>query len=52
MYKLKEKYKNMVAKYYTKSSLDVLNGVYDLETWNKNGYMTCILEKVKTEKTL
>ncbi len=44
MYKLKEKYKAMVAK-YAFTRLDI-NGVYSLETWNKAGFKVCILEEV------
>lgn len=43
MYKLKDKYKIMVAKYSMKTSIDV-NGVYDLKTWNENGFALSILE--------
>lgn len=44
MYKLKEKYKNMVAKYgFTK--LDI-NGVYSKETWITAGFKESILEEI------
>jgi hypothetical protein len=43
MYKLKDKYKAMVAKYSMKTSIDI-NGVYDLKTWNENGFDISILE--------
>jgi hypothetical protein len=44
MYKLKDKYKGMVAKYaFTK--LDI-NGIYSLETWKNSGFKESILEEV------
>lgn len=46
MYKLKEKYKAMVAK-YAFTRLDI-NGVYALETWETAGFKVCILEEVTT----
>lgn len=48
MYKLQDKYKaaaRLVAKYSMKTYIDV-NGVYDLKTWNQNGFMLYVLEKV------
>jgi hypothetical protein len=47
MYKLKTEYRMAVAKHVIKTKdFDVLGGVYDLETWVKNGYRIFILEKV------
>jgi hypothetical protein len=45
MFKIKEKYKTLVAKYaFTK--LDI-NSVYIKEIWNKAGFKDSILEEVK-----
>lgn len=46
MYKIKKSYLGMVLKYGMKTSIDV-RGVYDKETWNKNGYKDTILEEVE-----
>lgn len=44
MYKLKDKYKGMVAK-YAFTGLDI-NGIYSLETWETAGFKISILEVV------
>jgi len=44
MYKIKDKYKNQIAK-YAHTKLDI-NGVYDKETWNKAGFGDVVLEKI------
>jgi hypothetical protein len=44
MYKLKEKYKELV-KLNAWTSLDI-NGTYSLETWIKSGFKTYVLEKI------
>ena len=47
MYKIKEKYKNYVAKYaWTK--LDI-NGIYSLEEWKKNGFTERVLELIENK---
>jgi len=48
MYKLKEKYKSMVAK-YAFTNLDI-NGTYTKETWLNAGFKESILEEVTNTK--
>ena len=43
MYKIKDKYKTMIAKYSMDTKLD-LDGVHDLKTWNDNGFQIKVLE--------
>ena len=46
MYRIKRSYLNHILNYTMKTPLDLINGVYDMETWNKNGFNEKILEKV------
>ena len=44
MYKIKDRYKNHIAK-YAHTKLDI-NGIYDKETWNKAGFKDQLLDEV------
>jgi hypothetical protein len=49
-YKIKEKYKSLMAKYaWTKLDLD---GIYSKEDWNKAGFKDSVLEIIKYKKKL
>lgn len=46
MYRIKSEYVSFIKK-MAWTCLDVINGVYDKETWNKAGFKDYLLEEVK-----
>jgi hypothetical protein len=46
MYKVRAKYLGMVLKFSMKTDIDIM-GVYDKDTWNRNGFKDMVLEEIE-----